>query len=131
MASQSAALQLILQAINAMREACYTQEDTQELASHAWEHLEGGATRAPTPSATAPSAAASSSAGQPTSRSSWSENPPELWQALVTAAMAATEATYTLGPRTFHSMREAHQLADPLATHVSKMDLVTAVTSQF
>ena len=37
MASQSAALQLILQAINAMREAGYTQEDTQELASHAWE----------------------------------------------------------------------------------------------
>ena len=49
----------------------------------------------------------------------------------MTAAMAATEATYTLGPRTFHSMREAHQLTDPLATHVSKMDLVTAVTSQF
>ena len=47
MASQSAALQLILQAINAMREAGYTQEDTQELASHAWEHLEGGATRRP------------------------------------------------------------------------------------
>ena len=45
MASQSAALQLILQAINAMREAGYTQEDTQELASHAWEHLEGGTTR--------------------------------------------------------------------------------------
>ena len=35
MASQSSALQLILQAINAMREAGYTQD----LASHAWEHL--------------------------------------------------------------------------------------------
>ena len=45
MASQSAALQLILQAINTMSEAGYTQEDTQELASHAWEHLEGGAPR--------------------------------------------------------------------------------------
>ena len=49
----------------------------------------------------------------------------------MTAAMAATEATYTLGPRTFHSMREAHQLADRLATHLSKMDLAIAVTGQF
>ena len=47
------------------------------------------------------------------------------------AINAMREAGYTLGPRTFHSMREAHQLADPLATHLSKMDLVTAVTSQF
>ena len=53
-----------------------------------------------------------------------------LWQALVTAAMAATEATYILGPGTFHSMREAHQLADRLATHLSKMDLATALKAR-
>ena len=44
--------------------------------------------------------------------------------------MAATEATYTLGPSTLHSMREAHQLADRLATHLSKMDLATALKAR-
>ena len=55
---------------------------------------------------------------------------PALWQAPVTAAIAATEATYTLGPSTLHSMREAHQLADRLATHLSKMDLATALKAR-
>ena len=42
MATQSGFLQLMLEAISAMREAGYTREDVQELTSEAWEHLEGG-----------------------------------------------------------------------------------------
>ena len=42
MPTQSEALRLMLEAIIAMREAGYTQEDVQELAREAWEHLEGG-----------------------------------------------------------------------------------------
>ena len=35
----------MLEAINAMREAGYTQEDIAELVADAFEYLEGGATR--------------------------------------------------------------------------------------
>ena len=42
MPTQSEALRLMLEAISAMREAGYTQEDVQELAGEAWDHLEGG-----------------------------------------------------------------------------------------
>ena len=42
MPTQNEALRLILEAIIAMREAGYAQEDVQELAGEAWEHLEGG-----------------------------------------------------------------------------------------
>ena len=42
MATQSRFLQLMLEAISAMREAGYTREDVQELTSETWEHLEGG-----------------------------------------------------------------------------------------
>ena len=42
MASQSDALRLMLAAIAAMREAGYTQEDLQDLAADAWEHIEAG-----------------------------------------------------------------------------------------
>ena len=45
MATQSGFLQLMLEAISAMREAGYTREDVQELTSEAWEHLEGGGRR--------------------------------------------------------------------------------------
>ena len=41
MASQSEALRLMLDAISAMRQAGYTQEDIQELVTAAFEHLEG------------------------------------------------------------------------------------------
>ena len=41
MASQSEALRLMLEAINAMREAGFTQDDVQELVTAAFEHLEG------------------------------------------------------------------------------------------
>ena len=40
MPTQSEALRLMLEAISAMREAGYTQEDIQELAGEAWTHLE-------------------------------------------------------------------------------------------
>ena len=40
MSSQSEALRLVLEAIRAMREAGYTQEDVQELVTAAFEHLE-------------------------------------------------------------------------------------------
>ena len=43
MATQHEALRLMLDAINAMREFGYTQENVQELVTHAWEHLEGSA----------------------------------------------------------------------------------------
>ena len=42
MPTQSEALRFMLEAISAMREAGYTQEDVQELAGEAWDHLEGG-----------------------------------------------------------------------------------------
>ena len=42
MANQSDALRLMLAAISAMREAGYAQEDIQELAADAWEHIEAG-----------------------------------------------------------------------------------------
>ena len=45
MPSQSEALRAMLDAINAMRAAGYTQEDIEELVQNAFEHLEGGATR--------------------------------------------------------------------------------------
>ena len=45
MATQHDALRLMLDAISAMRESGYTQEDVQELVAHAWEHLEGGTSR--------------------------------------------------------------------------------------
>ena len=70
MASQSAALQLILQAINAMREPATPRSSPPTPGS-----TSRAAPLAPTPSATAPSAAASSSAGQPTSGASWLANP--------------------------------------------------------
>ncbi len=41
MSSQSEALRLTLEAIRAMRETGYTQEDVQELIGEAFEHLEG------------------------------------------------------------------------------------------
>ncbi len=41
MASQSESLRLMLEAINAMRAAGFTQEDIQELVTAAFEHLEG------------------------------------------------------------------------------------------
>ena len=40
MSSQSEALRLMLEAIRAMRETGYTQEDVQELVGDAFEHLE-------------------------------------------------------------------------------------------
>ena len=70
MPTQSEALRLMLEAISAMREAGYTQEDVQELAGEAWDHLEGVAT-SPTPLVTASTAAAASSGGHPTSGPSW------------------------------------------------------------
>ena len=42
MTSQSDALRLLLAAIAAMREAGYTQQDLQELAADAWDHIEAG-----------------------------------------------------------------------------------------
>ena len=42
MPTQSEALRLMLAAISAMREAGYTQQDVQELAGDAWEHLQNG-----------------------------------------------------------------------------------------
>ena len=42
MSTQSEAFRLRLEAISAMREAGYTQEDAAELAGAAWEHLQGG-----------------------------------------------------------------------------------------
>lgn len=45
MASQSEALRLMLEAINAMCEAGDTQEDIAKLVQNAFEHLENGATR--------------------------------------------------------------------------------------
>ena len=42
MQSQSGALRLMLDAIAAMREAGYTEEDVVELVGDAWTHLEGG-----------------------------------------------------------------------------------------
>ena len=47
MPTQSEALRLMLEAIRAMREAGYIREDVQELASEAWDHLEGGGRPAP------------------------------------------------------------------------------------
>ena len=41
MTTQREALRLLLEAVSAMRDAGYTQEDVQELASDAWEHLDG------------------------------------------------------------------------------------------
>ena len=41
MASQGESLRLMLEAINAMRAAGFTQEDIQELVTAAFEHLEG------------------------------------------------------------------------------------------
>ena len=41
MPSQSESLRLMLDAINTMREAGYTQEDINELVNAAFEHLEG------------------------------------------------------------------------------------------
>ena len=45
MPTQSKALRLMLEAIIAMREVGYAQEDVQELAREAWEHLEGAGHR--------------------------------------------------------------------------------------
>ena len=42
MASQHDSFRLMLEAISAMREAGYTQEDIQDLVAAAFEHLEGG-----------------------------------------------------------------------------------------
>ena len=42
MATQSGFLQLMLEAISAMREAGYTREDVQELAGEAWGYEGGG-----------------------------------------------------------------------------------------
>ena len=42
MATQHEALRLMLDAINAMRESGYNQEDIQELVTAAFQHLEGG-----------------------------------------------------------------------------------------
>ena len=41
MSSQSDALRLMLDAIGAMRQAGYTQEDIQDLVAAAFQHLEG------------------------------------------------------------------------------------------
>ena len=42
MPTQSEALRIMLEAISAMREAGYTQEDVQALTGEAWDYLEGG-----------------------------------------------------------------------------------------
>ena len=47
MSPQSDALRRMLEAISAMREAGFTQDDVQDLVTAAFEHLESGATRPP------------------------------------------------------------------------------------
>ena len=42
MPTQRDALRLMLEAIRAMREAGYTQDEVQDLAGEAWPHLEDG-----------------------------------------------------------------------------------------
>ena len=74
MVSQSDALILLLQALAAMRDAGYSDDDVVDLVKDAWDHLEGGGQRLML-SATAPNAAASSSVGQRTNGQSWSASP--------------------------------------------------------
>ena len=68
MPSHGDALRLMLEAIGAMREAGYTQEGVQELASDAWDHLGGDG---PQPYACCTTSGSSSAQLPKPSRSPW------------------------------------------------------------